>query len=100
MNHQISATVGDEKLKWVIKFCEETDNMTELYGGLIEGVTEYFNFIVSIPYYNPTHVQETSSTYSLRPQQTNLLEKFQEKFTKSHQKLDELKQQILDKSAE
>lgn len=55
MNHQIFS--GIEEVLWVIKFCEESDNMMELYGGLFEGgLTEYFNFIVSIPYYNPSHL--------------------------------------------
>lgn len=42
-------------LFWVIKICEEDDNLFELYGGITEEYQEnpYFLFLVSIPYYIP-----------------------------------------------
>jgi hypothetical protein len=72
-----------------IKLGEEDDNLTELYGGGIDGE---FLFYMSIPYATPP---SQTSTFSLRqPQNVQLsLEQAQQVFT-------HLKQQILDNSAE
>lgn len=74
---------------WVIKICEEDDNLSELYGGLTED-TPYFTFVVSIPYYIPEN-DTSSSTYSLR--KTNPIDSLREK-------IEQMRQQMLDKSAE
>ena len=75
----------DNQLVWVIKICEEDDNLSELYGGVSE-VLPYFSFAISIPYYISEN-DTSSSTYSLR--KTNPIDSLREKF-----------EQMLDKSAE
>ena len=50
-----SLIVSDSEVGWCIKICEEDDNLSELYGGVNEN-NPYFTFIVSIPYYNPSHI--------------------------------------------
>lgn len=81
---------------WVIKICEEDDNLSELYGGLSEEYP-YFGFLVSIPYYIPEN-DISSSTYSLR--KTNPIDSLREKFEQMRQRFEERKKQKLDKSAE
>lgn len=49
-----SLIVSDGEVGWCIKICEEDDNLSELYGGIKN--EPYFSFIVSIPYYNPSHI--------------------------------------------
>lgn len=61
---------------WVIKICEEDDNLSELYGGIPEEMP-FFAFLVSIPYYIPEN-DTSSSTYSLR--KTNPFDSLREKF--------------------
>lgn len=82
-------TSGFGDFCWVIKICEEDDNLSELYGGLSEE-NPYFIFLVSIPYYIPEN-DTSSSTYSLR--KTNPFDSLREKF-------EQMRQQMLDKSAE
>jgi hypothetical protein len=74
---------------WVIKICEEDDNLSELYGGITEQMPD-FMFVVSIPYYIPEN-DTSSSNYSLR--KTNPIDSLREKF-------EQMRQQMLDKSAE
>lgn len=75
-----------------IKLGEEDDNLSELYGGGIDGGAGDFMFYMSVPYATPP---SQTSTFSLRqPQVSPLsLEQAQQVFT-------HLKQQILDNSAE
>lgn len=73
------------QLIWAIKICEEDDDLSELYESTMPG----FEFLISIPYYIPEN--DTSSTYSLR--KTNPIDSLCEKF-------EEMRQQMLDKSAE
>ena len=80
---------GDRQILWAIKFCEEDDNLSELYGGLT-GNTQWFSFIITIPYYIPEN-DTSSSTYSLR--ETNPIDSLREKF-------EQMRQQMLDNSAE
>ena len=77
------------RLIWAIKICEEDDNLSELYGGITEEMP-HFMFYVSIPYYIPEN-DTSSSTYSLR--KTNPIDSLREKF-------EQMKQQMLNKSAE
>lgn len=86
----------DVQLEWIdkammlsIKLGEEDDNLSELYGGGMDG---QFMFYMLIPYATPP---SQTSTFSLRqPQVSPLsLEQAQQVFT-------HLRQQMLDKSAE
>lgn len=86
MENFISLELGDY---WVIKICEEDDNLSELYGGLSENFPAFI-FLVSIPYYIPEN-DTSSSTYSLR--KTNQFDSLREKF-------EEMRQQILDNPTE
>ena len=72
---------------WVIKICEEDDNLSELYGGIPEE-NPYFVFLVSIPYYIPEN-DTSSSTYSLR--KTNPFDSLREKFEEMRQQMEERK---------
>lgn len=83
-------------LYWVIKICEEGDNLSELFGGIGDGYPS-FDFVISIPYYIPEN-DIPSSTYSLR--KTNLFENLRERFEQMRQRFEERKQQMLDNSAE
>ena len=75
---------------WFIKICEESDNLSELYGGTTED-NDYICFTITIPY---TINDDTSSLYSLRqPQEMNIVDSLR-------QKIEEARQRILDKSAE
>ena len=79
------------ELNWVIKLCEEDDNLSELYGGITEEMPG-FMFSISIPYYIPENDDtSSSSTYSLR--KTNIFDNLREKF-------EEMRQRSLDKNAE
>lgn len=71
---------------WVIKLCEEDDNLSELYGGVMTGIFPGLLFAISIPYFIPEN-DTSSSTYSLR--KTNPFDSLREKF-----------EQMLDKNAE
>lgn len=82
-------TLIDGLPTWVIKICEEDDELFELYGGITEE-NPYFMFAISIPYYIPEN-DTSSSTYSLR--KTNPIDSLREKF-------EQMRQQMLDKSAE
>lgn len=79
----------NNSLCWVIKICEEDDNLSELYGGVTDE-NPNFAFLISIPYYIPEN-DTSSSTYSLR--KTNPIDSLHEKF-------EQMRQQILDNSAE
>lgn len=83
-------------LYWVIKICEEGDNLSELFGGITEDIP-HFSLLISIPYYIPEN-DIPSSTYSLR--KTNFFENLRERFEQMRQRFDERKQQMLDNSAE
>ena len=72
---------------WVVKVCEEDDNLSELYGEILE--IGAFMFLITFPYYIPENA--TSSTFSLR--KANLFDNFREK-------IEQMRQQFLDKSAE
>lgn len=85
----ITVNAETNEFIWVIKLCEEDDNLSELYGGITEEMP-VFMFTISIPYYIPEN-DTSSSTYSLR--KTNLFDNLREKF-------EEMRQQMLDKSAE
>ena len=74
---------------WVVKVCEEDDNLSELYGGISE--FGMFMLIITFPYYVSENNDTSSSTFSLR--KTNLFENLREKF-------EQMRQQMLDKSAE
>ena len=85
----ITTAIADfESFDWVIKICEEDDNMSELYGGITEE-NPYLVFVITIPYYITEDT--SSSTYSLR--KTNPIDSLREKF-------EQMRQQMLDKSAE
>ena len=84
-----SIRVINGQATWVIKICEEDDNLSELYGGVTEEMP-YLIFLVSIPYYIPEN-DTSSSAYSLR--KTNPIDSLREKF-------EQMRQQMLDKSAE
>ena len=73
---------------WAIKICEEDDNLFELYGGLTGQLG--FMFIITIPYCINEN-DTSSSTYSLR--KSNPIDSLREKF-------EQMRQQMLDKSAE
>lgn len=83
-------------LYWVIKICEEDDNLSELYGGITEEYP-YFDFAISIPYYIPEN-DTSSSTYSLR--KTNPIDSLRERFEQMRQRFEERKQQNLDNPTE
>lgn len=88
----------NERLYWVIKICEEDDNLSELYGGITEDMP-FFDFVISIPYYIPEYdYTSSSSTYSLR--KTNLFDSLREKFEQMRQRFEERKQQNLDNPTE
>ena len=89
---------ADGQLVWVIKLCEEDDNLSELYGGIIPVGFPGLLFAISIPYYILENNTPSTSTYSLR--KTNLFDNLREKFEKMRQRFEERKQQNLDKSAE
>lgn len=87
---------GTENIYWVIKFYEEDDNLSEIFGGITEE-NPHFMFLISIPYYIPEN-DTPSSTYSLR--KTNIFDSLRERFEQMKQRFEERKQQMLDKSAE
>ena len=82
--------LGHGGFSWCIKICEEDDNLSELYGGVTEDSPQFL-FFISIPYYIPENDTSSSSTYSLR--KTNLFDNLREK-------IEQMRQQSLDKSAE
>ena len=93
----IAIDFENENYYWVIKICEEDDNLSELYGGGVELIGG-FMFTISIPYYIPENDTPSTSTYSLR--KTNLFDNLRERFEQMRQRFEERKQQNLDKSAE
>lgn len=87
----ITVSADTNEISWVIKLCEEDDNLSELYGGITED-NSGFPFSISIPYYIPENDDtSSSSTYSLR--NTNIFDNLRENF-------EEMSQRSLDKSAE
>jgi hypothetical protein len=80
---------GDYPL-WLIKICEEDDNLSELYGGAASTLLNRLMFIISIPCYIPEN-DTSSSTYSLR--NTNQFDILREKF-------EQMRQQNLDNPTE
>ena len=86
---------ADGQPVWVIKLCEEDDNLSELYGGIIPGGFPGLLLAISIPYSIPES-DTSSSTYSLR--KTNLFDNLREKFEQMRQRFEERKQQNLDNS--
>ena len=92
----IAVDPENESYYWVIKICEEDDNLSELYGGEGE-LFGGFLFTISIPYYIPEN-DTSSSTYSLR--KTNLFDNLREKFEEMRQRFEERKQQNLDNPTE
>jgi hypothetical protein len=71
----------------VIKFCEEDDNLSEIFGGITEEFP-HFMFLISIPYYIPEN-DTSSSTYSLR--KTNPFDSLRERFEQMRQRFEERK---------
>jgi hypothetical protein len=71
----------------VIKFYEEDDNLSEIFGGITEEI-HHFMFLISIPYYIPEN-DTSSSTYSLR--KTNPFDSLREKFEEMKQQMEERK---------
>ena len=92
-----------EEIGYAIKLYEEDDNLTELYGGpnyfLSGGEYPIFSFIISKPYHIPEITElDLDSIYSLRNRHNSSLFEKNIQITKQH--LQNIKQRVLDKSAE